>query len=293
MVWMRQQSLSFEDEDDGGGGEVSDGEDEERIPRPSLRHLPPDVMSMSDAETVLLSLGFSDVDPVLRIPDRFSSPSQLKGIDTSFLLTSTSRLSSPASTTAAEDSISAFSSVVRDGDESLNQRNARSSLRRLTTASTQTSQDAGSRSQRPSGDMQHEKDIWERETLLTIILKSLQLSLDYYSRLLHEFLPPLESGENQKHDTHRQTQCLPSGHLSLAGLVSRISEEVSFIVNHLSLQREHLLFLLQDSVIHRMRHLSRRLRLECRRLLHVADLLQQESRDGSFTTSLHHRWFSR
>lgn len=295
VVWLRQQTSFFDDEDgeeDGGdGGGVRDQhEDESGGATVSVRH--GDVISADsgfDAESVLLSLGFTDVDPVKRIPQRFRSPSRLKGIDTSFLLC---LLSSDPDTTATLDPVSGSRSLLRDRDPDqclIRSRNAPT----LAAASTQT-QELDWRG--IAMHMELPADLSERETLLTIILRSLQLSLQYYCSLVSAFLPNQESGErNQEADdgqhAHRQqTQSspAPAEHLSLVSLTARISEEVSFIANHLSLQPEHLVFLCEDGVILRIRHLSRRVRTECSRLLHVAHLLHQRRHAlphvSSFTT---------
>lgn len=309
VVWLRQQSSVFDDEDgeDGGGG--SDGvrnqhereqEDESggAVASMSVRHRAADVISPDsgfDAESVLLSLGFTDVDPVKRIPHRFRSPSRLKGIDTSFLLC---LLSSDPDTTTTLDPVSASRSLLRDRDPDqslIRSRNAPCGPC-LATASTQTQE------QDWSGIAMHMElpaDLSERETLLTIILRSLQLSLEYYCSLVSAFLQnasgdrsqEADDGQHAHHHDQKQTQSspAPAEHLSLVSLTARISEEVSFIANHLSLQPEHLLFLCQDGVILRIRHLSRRVRTECSRLLHVAHLLHQQQRAlshiPSFTTS--------
>ena len=221
-----------------------------------LRHPERDVMQSDsgfDAESMLLSLGFSHVDPFERIPQRFRSPSQVRGIDTSFLVVVAGGESSRSRCTAQP---------VRDRDESLVQR-GNASFRRSVSSQTDEDQEASA-----------EADLSERETLLTIIFKSLQLSLEYYCNLLFEFFLPAAAAGNHS----LETGSLKPEHLSLKFLTDKISENISFISHHLCrLQPEHLLILSQDRMIHRMRNLSRILRTECTRLLQLAHVMKHES----------------
>lgn len=225
-----------------------------------LRHPERDVMQSEsgfDAESMLLSLGFSHVDPFHRIPQRFRSPSQVRGIDTSFLVV------------AGEQSPCRCSGeLLRDPDESLGQR-VNASFRRSVSSQTEDQEVSAA------------ADLSERETLLTIIFKSLQLSLEYYCNLLFEFFSLQAAGENRSHEA----QSLKPEHLSLKFLTAKISEEVSFLSHHLCLKPEHLLILSQDSMIHRIRNLSRIVRAECSRLLRLTHVMKHQSGESVSTSS--------
>lgn len=244
---------------------VGDGKDVQ-----PLRHPERDVMQSGsgfDAESMLLSLGFSPhVDPCHRIPQRFRSPSRVKGIDTSFMLLlvgGDTELPLPTSSRQQQCS-STTVHKLRDHDESLIQ-DGNSSLQRSVSSQTEDQEVSG------------ESDLSERETLLTIILKSLQLSLEYYCNLLFEFFLPTVAAADINHSQETGTSRKGKEHLSLTFLTDRISEEVRFISHHLRQQPEpHLLLILsQDSVIHRLRNLSRILYTECSRLLHLAHVIME------------------
>jgi hypothetical protein len=243
-----------------------DGGDGIGILMPVLRHPEQDVMQSDsgfEAESILLSLGFSHVHHFHRIPQRFRSPSQVKGIDTSssFLVFD----DCPGGREQFHFLNQCTRGSGRDPDAMHGQ--IRGEKRReecfRQTVSTQTEhQEAGA-------------DLLLREILLKIVFRSLQLSLEHYSNLLFEFLRLQQQSDNHSVEFEsEQQQSLKPEHLSLKVLTAEILEQISSISHQISSNPDHLLILCQeDKTIHRICNLSRILRRECNRLFQLSSII--------------------